>query len=685
MTKRINFARNLSIRVRVTLATLMIFSAFILLLGGIASHVLHDRMTEGIGLQQQVAAGLMATYVSENIAQRFSGLQRLGKKIDSEMLADKAALSLELQELGPDAHFFNAGVFVLNRQGEAIAAIPEDIRRVGVRYGDRDFFQQALISGKPAIGQPAMGRVLKSPVVAMAVPVKNTAGDVIAVLAGVIDLAQPNFFDEITDNKYGKTGYFLLIDRSSGMIVTSTNKRRIMEQLNLSDASPIVARHMAGEDVSGIGHNAMGTEILTSASSIPNSHWYVTVSLPTSEAFAPVREAEEKLLLMTALLGSVAALLTWLGIRRELLPLSTTLRKVDALMRPGAKLKPLPVHRSNEIGQLVTGFNHLIEEVAEREQKLKESEFRWMFAIEGSGNGLWDWNMQNDTVYLSRQWKAMLGYAEDEIDDSLDEWKRRIHPDDLDMVLSATRDYIEGKAEVYECEHRILRKDGECLWIIDRGVIVSRDEQQRPLRMIGTHTDITKRKAMEDQIRQLAFNDTLTGLPNRRLFHDRFDQAMRTGKRNGEYCALILVDLDNFKPLNDQYGHAAGDLLLIEVASRLKRAVRETDTVARLGGDEFVILLAQLGSDHALASRHGARIAEKARASIATPYEIEVGGRHGQVEYQCTASIGLVIFAAGDTNQEALLRQADARMYIAKTAGRNRVVESAADSGLHAT
>lgn len=675
MKKLIEATRHLPIRVRVTAATLMIFLVFVWLVVSISSKILYARMTESLGLQQQAVASLMASHVGEHIQTRIGALERLAAKAEANRQTSSAGFQVLLDAFGADSDLFNGGVFVVDSDGELLASIPEGVNRRGLKYDDRDYFRTVMQTGRPVIGEPVLGRALQSPLVVLAVPVKAPGGAVTSVLAGAIDLGGPNFFDRIIDSKYAGSGYFLLIDRTNRMIVTSTDRKRIMEYLDPDTSSQVVVAHLSGDNISSIGRNPHGVEVLTSAQSIPGSNWYVAVSLPTSVAFAPVKQAENTILKMTIILGLATALLTWMGIRHELRPLYVTQKQVDALMLPSANLVPLPVERSNEIGHLVTGFNYLIKEVAKREEKLKESEFRWMFAIDGSGNGLWDWNMQNDTVYYSRQWKAMLGFAEHEIGDSLNEWKHRVHPDDLEMTLAAVKKHVEGEADVFEYEHRILCKNGEYLWILNRGVIVSRDAQQRPLRMIGTHTDISKRKVMEAQIRQFAFNDPLTGLPNRRLFHDRFEQAMRTNKRSGDFCGLMLIDLDNFKSLNDQHGHAAGDLLLIEVASRMRKAVRETDTVARIGGDEFAVLLARLGGSHESASLHALQVAEKMRLSLAVPYLIQPEGYTSTVQHVCTTSIGLVVFSAGVASQGDLMRQADARMYAAKMMGRNRVVD----------
>ncbi|HEY8034377.1 MAG TPA: diguanylate cyclase [Methylobacter sp.] len=194
---------------------------------------------------------------------------------------------------------------------------------------------------------------------------------------------------------------------------------------------------------------------------------------------------------------------------------------------------------------------------------------------------------------------------------------------------------------------------------------------------LGIIRDITERKQMEDQVRQLAFYDTLTNLPNRRLLSDRLSQTMVSSKRNGNYAALMMLDLDNFKPLNDVHGHPVGDLLLVEVANRLKACVREMDTVARFGGDEFVVLLNELSADESQSTSQADMVAEKIRNALSAPYQLVIkktmGNTDTTVEHKCSASIGVVVFINHETSQDNILKWADDAMYQAKDAGRNLI------------
>lgn len=226
-------------------------------------------------------------------------------------------------------------------------------------------------------------------------------------------------------------------------------------------------------------------------------------------------------------------------------------------------------------------------------------------------------------------------------------------------------DYITKPINVTIARHRIRN-------LLEREHLRKELRQQRD----RLQEEIALRVKSEEQVRHLAFHDTLTGLPNRRMLGDRLGQAMASGKRSGLYGALLFLDLDNFKPLNDTHGHDVGDLLLKEVAQRLTRCVREMDTVVRLGGDEFVVMLSKLNVDKTLSIEQSRVVAEKISLSLAEPYTLTVS-KAGQidctVEHHCSASIGVVVFANQEASQADLLKWADAAMYQAKNAGRNTV------------
>lgn len=188
--------------------------------------------------------------------------------------------------------------------------------------------------------------------------------------------------------------------------------------------------------------------------------------------------------------------------------------------------------------------------------------------------------------------------------------------------------------------------------------------------------DITLRKKSDEIIRNLAFRDHLTQLPNRRLFNDRLTQIMTACNRSGQHAALIMLDLDNFKPLNDQHGHSVGDLMLMSVSDRLNDCVRKIDTVARLGGDEFVVMLNELDVDFLTAKMQATVVAEKVRAALSVPYIFNLadnGVAETTVEHLSTASIGVMLFNGSEYSQDQIIKCADVAMYEAKQNGRNQI------------
>jgi diguanylate cyclase (GGDEF)-like protein/PAS domain S-box-containing protein len=317
----------------------------------------------------------------------------------------------------------------------------------------------------------------------------------------------------------------------------------------------------------------------------------------------------------------------------------------------------------------------IIHDITQRklaEEKLRESEERLRLAFTASNQGWFDVDLRSGEIRVSPEYARMIGYEPDELHSDLQNWLNNIHPDERDTLLAALEDCIAGTAPC-SMEYRRRSKSGDWRWIRSIGKVVQWDEKQRPLRMIGIHTDITERKEMEEQIRQLAFFDPLT---NRRLLNDRLSRAMAISKRSGRYCALMFADLDNFKPLNDKHGHEAGDLLLIEVAERLSKCVREADTVARFGGDEFVIMIGELDVSRNESVAQARVVAEKIRVALARPYLLAAQAEDGgikSIEHHCSASIGVALFINHEASQGDVLKAADIAMYAAKEAGRNQI------------
>lgn len=314
----------------------------------------------------------------------------------------------------------------------------------------------------------------------------------------------------------------------------------------------------------------------------------------------------------------------------------------------------------------------------ESQEALRKSEAHFRMLAENAVDVVWKLDNEYRFTYISPSDEKQRGYHADEVIgqhvfEMFDE-------DGITAIKKAAQQRHEHERKgvpltdvTFEARHRC--KDGSWIW----GEICYNPEFDANGNVIGFYgisREITERKQIQEQVHQLAFYDQLTKLPNRHLLSDRLSQTMATSKRTGSYAALMFLDLDNFKPINDTHGHIAGDLLLIEVAQRLKKCVRETDTVARFGGDEFIVVLSELHTDETQTHKEAQAIAEKILNSLSASYQLTLQHESKPatyIEHACTASIGAVVFQGQQASTNDLLKWADQSMYAAKEAGRNLI------------
>ena len=307
-------------------------------------------------------------------------------------------------------------------------------------------------------------------------------------------------------------------------------------------------------------------------------------------------------------------------------------------------------------------IHHLF--VRGRQRKLAEAamratEERYTLAVQGVNDGIWDWDLTENTLVCTARWRSMLGYPSDEISCDPEVWLRAVHPEDDAEVRLAIETHLAGDAPHLEVEFRMADATSEYRWMLCRGLAI-RDTDAVPTRMAGSLTDISDRKRVEDQLTHDALHDSLTDLPNRSLFMNRLQHLVRASQRPGQPpFAVLFLDMDHFKVVNDSLGHIVGDQLLVEVADRVLNCVRPGDTVARLGGDEFAILLPELGDIHTAST-----VATRVQDHLRQPYDIA-----GQ-EIFASASVGIATSFSGRRKAVELLRDADTAMYRAKESGR---------------
>ncbi len=495
------------------------------------SRLLREEMIEQLGKQQYSAVSTLTEAINYQLGTRIQVLERVGRDMPPEMLAEPAKAQAYLGSQPAVQALFSASVRVIRPDGSVVASVPRSPERLAVNYADRDYLLGVLRDGKPVIGRPVMGKALKRPVVSIAVPLRDAQGRVVGALAGTIEINGASFLDKIVSSQYGRSGGYLLIDPRSELIVTATDQTRIMQPAPPPGSNLMHDRYMAGYEGFGVAISSRGVEELSASRRIPMTGWLLASVLPTDEAYAPIRAMEQRVLYGSIVVSVLAGLVAWWWVaallRREFRPMLAATEAVKTMTHDGETIRPLTGQGDDEIGQLITGFNTLLatldtqraelrhyreqleETLAERTQALSEAlaqqsvdRERLDFALDASRDGVWDWNIQTNYCYFNRAYKNMLGYEMDELaENANDTWVALLHPDEKQSVLEQATHLLET-AGAYELEFRMRCKDGRYKWILSRGKVVARDPSGKPLRAVGTHIDLSTRKALEQQMRE---------------------------------------------------------------------------------------------------------------------------------------------------------------------------------------
>ncbi|MBK1734306.1 hypothetical protein CKO15_03205 [Halorhodospira abdelmalekii] len=338
---------------------------------------------------------------------------------------------------------------------------------------------------------------------------------------------------------------------------------------------------------------------------------------------------------------------------------------------------------------LADRLESLEEQVEERNRSLaaKVDELsiereRYELAAAGANDGLWDWDLEHNAVYYSARWWGMIGHREPLSDSSPEQWLGRIHPDEQTRVRQELEAHLRGLSATFESEHRLYHERDGFRWMLVRGLAVRRRDGTA-YRMAGSMSDVTERHRIQEQLEHDALHDALTGLPNRNLLLDRLQRVIVRAQRSHENFAVLFLDLDDFKTINDSLGHSYGDEVLMTVSKRLSQLVRPGDTVARLGGDEFIVLLEQIEEQQQVE-----HVIKRIRSAMVAP--ILIGPQEIFANFSIGVTLGsaheplLAARAAGTGPEEtplaprlaaaeaanALLRNADTAMYHAKAQNR---------------
>lgn len=647
---------SISLKTKIAGIVLLLFLASFWLLTYSVEKKLAQDMANVLETQQLSTVSYIASDLDDKIRQRIELLESNSGAITAELLSDPEKAREFLKSRFGLLTLFKAGLSIISKDGLGITDYPITAGRANASFSELEYFKEVLATGKTAIGKPRIGRFTKQPGVAIATPIKDTSGQIIGLLVGFTWFSDSTLFGQVEHANVGKTGYIEIIDPKHGLIATSSTPSRKFQPMAKPGSDKMLDRFLGGYEGSGIVVNSEGIEILTSANKIPTAGWIVQIALPTEEAFAPIRSMEIRAHTIAAGLSVFALVAVWLIIWKLLAPLSHAAKSVSEMS--SGDLQPLPVNYHDEIGLLLTNFNILVSERKQAEEALRNSEESFRNILENAPIGMSVVSLEGRFMLVNRSLCEILGYQKEELEKLA--FQEITHPDDLESNIDNIKRLLDGSAGSYHMEKRYTRKDRQIVWTQLTSSVV-RNAAGAPLYLIAQIEDITERKRSQEQIYQLAFYDSLTKLPNRRLLLDRFSQALVQAKRFERSLAIMYLDIDDFKRINDTLGHDIGDQLLKVVAGRLQTCVRGMDTVCRQGGDEFIILLSEISQ-----VQDAAVVANKIINVINEPVSVQ------EYNLRVTTSIGIAIYPVNGTDDaRELMKKADVAMYNVKNEGKN--------------
>lgn len=619
--------------------------------------------------REEVKASLLAknfaetSVIAENIEQNINNgidLLNMVASLSGEILAkNPTAMQTLLMQRVELQKIFNGGALVTAIDGSYVARVlynADDI--VGQEVG-----LAASQTGEIQIGKPSLSPDSKRLLMTVAVPVKTSNGETLGAVSGIINLSADNFISEALSLCKVNSGGCQLVAPKSGMVIATSPNTQQLNLEHTAESTAAYERFNNGYEGSTVMNFAGDHAVVISTKAVKVAGWYVASIALADEVLAQQISLQNRTLVTATVLSVLLALLIWGILRTQLSPMLKAVQLLAAGSDTTQAIKSLPACQSYEVSLLAEGMNRMIGTLGQRDRALKEVEAKYKTLF----NKMLDGVALQEVVYdaygepadfrfiaANPSFARLLGIDEQEI----------VGHTMLEVLAGEESHWVECYKQVEKTgepvtfEHQI-RKSSKYL------EVTAFKSGQRQFACFVT--DITPKKEAEDEILNLAFYDTLTGLANRRLLIDKLRHALSESTRSHFRGALFYIDLDNFKNVNDNHGHDLGDLLLQEAAERVLHCVRAGDTVSRVGGDEFVVMTENLSKTEEEASEQAAHIGAKLLASLNVPFVLD------GIEYRTTPSIGVAVFAGGSETVDELLRRADLAMYKAKADGKNAV------------
>ena len=631
--------RSLNLKTKMTLGVSTVVILSLSLAGYLATSYFERHLRAAIDRNQFQLASAVANEIDTKLLMSQQQLILAAREVPPAALRSPEVAQRFLDSKGYLSSFFDNHYGIFSAAGISIAEAPYTPNRRGKDFSFRPYFKKTVETQKPIISDPYLSSQAHShPAIMMTAPIFNSKGTLAGLLVGSMDLMGDNILGNIAKIRVGKNG-FLSLTTADRIMVMHPDKTRIMKPI--PSGNELYDAALEGFEGTNDTVTTGGIPMVTSVKRMKVNGWIIVANYPQTEAYAAIGEMKMYFLAAGAGTVMVVSVIISFLIRRYTGPLLLLTEHVKELSRKEGADKMVRLETDDEIGTLSRAFNTMMAELDQQQESLRESEELFRRLAEKSLVGIY---LIQDGLfrYVNPRFAEIFKYAADEVTDKLGP-SDLAHPGDWPEVQE--HDFFSAMTKTQD--------------LIDVEVYGSATVYRGHPAIIGTIVDITERKVIEERLNRLALYDELTGLPNRSLFFDRLHQLLALAKRNQYVLAILFIDLDRFKAINDTLGHEMGDLLLKEVSRRLTSCIRSADTVARVGGDEFLGICGKIAApDDALI------IARKINDVLSKPFLLR--------GHECSigASIGISIYPEDGSDPETLLKKADDAMYRIKESGK---------------
>ncbi|GHC18799.1 diguanylate cyclase domain-containing protein [Aidingimonas halophila] len=619
------------------------------LIGALASG--SGMLTDATREHLEYEATLIAQHVERAVETRKSALARLGDDIhwDDDGLHDVLANQDGMLEL------FDA-LAVISPQGRVVADAPVQVGRIGLDVTDREYFEYVRQFHDAYVSEPFIGRATQIPLVMIAVPLETDDGEFDGMLGGVVSIQGGTLISKLRSMRIGDEGYAALMT-ASGTILNHPDESLIMQQVPGVDTHPALDLALSGWSGTAEGELLNGQQALQAYQQVWSANWVVGVYLPESQLDVMIGRFIDELWWIGAITLALMIPVLWALIRGLLAPLGRLEHQIARVGRGDQSHVELNTGM-RELKEIADTINYFVEERRHAGLLLQDRQAFLDAVLASSPVGMFVCDLSGRIEYINTALSELTGHE-------LEDYRRggvigHLHAEEFSDIRDLWKDTLATGRE-FQRQFRYFTANGELLWLEVHISLVK--DGERPRGYVGTVKDITQRREQEAMHRWEAEHDPLTGLLNRRGFERCLADALAAWRKTTTPSVLLLFDLDHFKPINDEGGHALGDEMLQRIADALNACVRSSDSVARHGGDEFAVLMPGCNLEQAQRAAHELK---QAVADVA----VEHNGKH----YRVTPSMGLTALQAGDQDIDSVLARADAASYEAKTKGRNQIV-----------